>query len=152
MAGADDSILADAPAGARLARGVCRALAEHGYAALTEFTLRSGRRADVIALDAGGQIAIVEVKASLADLRGDRKWPEYLEFCDRFYFAVPAGFPREALPAEGCGLMVADAYAAEILREAPRVPLHASRRKALTLRFARVAGRRLLRLADPGPA
>ena len=120
-------------------------------ATLTEFTLRSGRRADVIALDEAGDIAIVEVKTSPADLRADGKWPEYLAFCDRFYFAVPADFPREALPADGCGLMVADAYAAEVLRPAPREPLHASRRKALTLRFARVAGQRLLRHLDPGP-
>jgi hypothetical protein len=120
-------------------------------ATLTEFTLRSGRRADVIALDEAGDVVIVEVKTSPADLRADGKWPEYLAFCDRFYFAVPADFPREALPADGCGLMVADAYAAEVLRPAPREPLHASRRKALTLRFARVAGQRLLRHLDPGP-
>src|SRR5438105_2005349 len=78
-----------------LARGVCRALTQLGFACLTEFALANGRRADVAALGRGGKIAIVEVKSSLADLRADRKWPEYWEFCDRLYFAVAADFPHD---------------------------------------------------------
>jgi hypothetical protein len=83
-----------------LARGVCRTLADHGLATLTEFTLGSGRRVDVIGLDRGGRVTIVEVKSSLADFRSDLKWPEYLDFCDRFFFAVPEDFPRGVLPVE----------------------------------------------------
>lgn len=135
--------------GQRLARGVCRAFALRGCATLTEFTLKSGRRADVIALDAAGELTIVEVKSSRADFTSDGKWGDYLGFCDRFYFAVPADFPHELLP-EDCGLIVADAYAAEILRSAPVDKLPASRRRAVTLRFAQLAGQRLLRLSDPG--
>lgn len=136
------------PAGVRLARGVCRALAEFGCATLTEVTLKSGHRADVLALDGRGGIVIVEVKSSLADFRSDGKWRAYLDFCERFYFAVPPDFPREVLP-EDCGLMLADAYHAEILREAPPSPLAPARRKALTLRFAQLAAKRLQRLTDP---
>lgn len=132
----------------QIARGVCRSLTELGFATLTEFTLRSGRRVDVIGLDLAGEIAIVEVKSSLADFRSDGKWPEYLDFCDRFYFAVAADFPREVLP-EDCGLMVADAYGAAILREAPVARLNGGRRKAQTLRFALTAALRLGSLIDP---
>lgn len=131
-----------------LARGVCRALIQRGYAALTEFPLGNGRRVDVIGLDGRGLIAIVEVKTSAADLRADRKWALYLDYCDRFYFAVPAGFPMALLPGE-CGLMVADGYGALILRPAPARPLHASRRRAETLRLALAAAQRLQRLVDP---
>ena len=131
-----------------LARGVCRALADHGLATLTEFTLGSGRRVDVIGLDRRGQVTIVEIKTCLEDFRSDRKWPEYLAFCDRFFFAVPEDFPRHALPTD-CGLMAADPYGAVILRESPDFQLNAARRRAQGLRFGLAAAERLGRLIDP---
>lgn len=138
----------EGPPGVQLARGVCRALTARGLATLSEFTLKCGRRADVVALDGGGELAIVEVKSSLADYRTDGKWRDYLAYCDRFYFAVPADFPRDILP-DDCGLMVADPYHAEILRPAPVARLPAARRRAMLLRFAQVASQRLTRLTDP---
>ena len=131
-----------------LARGVCRHLAELGYASLTEFTLRSGRRTDVIALEPGGQVVIVEVKSSIEDFRSDNKWPDYLDYCDLFYFAVPAGFPQELIPEE-VGLMAADPYDAQVLRISPLSKLNAARRKSLALRFAVAAAQRLSLLTDP---
>ena len=131
-----------------LARGVSRALSDYGLSTLTEFTLISGRRVDVIGLDRGGGTTIVEIKTSLEDFRSDKKWPEYLDFCDRFFFAVPQDFPVEILPEE-CGLMTADAYGAVVLREAPEMRLNAARRKAQNLRFALVAAERLQRHLDP---
>ena len=135
--------------GLLLARGVCRALAQHGWASLTEVTLANGRRADVMALQSSGEIIIVEVKSSIEDFRSDRKWGEYREFCDALYFAVPDSFPTELIPPE-CGLIAADHFAAEILRPAPIIRLAPARRKAMTLRFAQLAAQRLLRLVDPG--
>ena len=129
-------------------RGVCRALLDLGYATLTEFTLKNGRRADVIALAGDGEVVIVEVKVSVADFQADRKWRDYREYCDRLFFAVPEGFPFDILP-EDCGLLVADAYGAEELRPACRHPLHASRRKALVIRFARSSANRLQSVLDP---
>ena len=131
-----------------LCRGVCRALTDLGYAPLPEFSLASGRRADIFALSDRGDAVIVEIKSSVEDFRTDQKWPDYLDFCDRFYFAVPVGFPRELLPGE-CGLMVADGYGAEILRPAPVQAMNGSRRRAQTLRIARTASQRLQRLLDP---
>jgi hypothetical protein len=133
---------------AAICRGVCRTLAEAGYATLTEVTLATGRRVDVMAIDRRGEILVVEIKSSVADFRADRKWQEYLEFCDRFAFAVAPDFPQALLPAE-VGLMVADAYEAHLLREGPPSPLPAARRKHLMLRFVHVAGARLLRRDDP---
>ncbi len=134
--------------GTALARGVCRALAAHGLAPLTEFTFRDGHRADIVALAGDGGISVIEVKSSRRDYVADGKWPNYTAFCDRFYFAVPADFPQELLPA-ACGLWVADAYHAELLREAPVHKLSAARRRAVTLRFAQVASQRLMRMSDP---
>ncbi len=131
-----------------LARGICRALADHGLATLTEFMLNSGRRVDVIGLDRGGQTTIVEIKTSVADLRADQKWPEYLDYCDQFYFAVPEAFPREWLPGN-YGLMVADAYGAVILRQSSELRLNPARRRAQHIRFAVVAAERLGRMIDP---
>ncbi|MDP6788896.1 MAG: MmcB family DNA repair protein, partial [Rhodospirillales bacterium] len=99
---------AEADSAPALARGVCRLLADMGYDSLTEFRLKSRRRADVIGLDGAAGFVIVEVKSSLADYRADAKWPEYRPFCDAFYFAVAEGFPVAALAAD-CGVMVADA-------------------------------------------
>lgn len=129
-------------------RGVRRALAMRGYATLTEFRLASGRRADVLAIDESGCILIVEVKSGVPDFRSDQKWQEYREWCDAFYFAVDDGFPTELIP-EDCGLMVADAYGAEILREAPVSKLAAARRKTLLLRAAMTGAGRLHRIEDP---
>jgi hypothetical protein len=131
-----------------LARGVCRELQQRGYASLLEFPLANGRRADVVALGRVGEIAIVEIKSSLADFRADRKWPDYWEFCDRLYFAVGADFPRHLIPAE-CGLIVADPFGASLLREPPGRTLNAARRRAVTLRFALIGARRLNRTLDP---
>lgn len=129
-------------------RGAGRALAELGYSVLFEMTLASGRRVDVIGLNKAGEVLIVEVKSSLADFRADGKWHDYRPFCDRFFFAVPEGFPREVLPGD-CGLMVADAYGAAVLREAPLHRLPGARRRAIVGRFARKAADRLHALIDP---
>jgi hypothetical protein len=129
-------------------RGVCRLLRNMGFAVLPEFVLASGRRADVIAIDPVGLIWIVEIKSSLADYRTDGKWQEYREYCDRFYFAIPHTMEHAIIPPE-VGLIVADNYGAEVMRQLPDHPLHASRRKALSLQFARVAAQRLHSLWDP---
>ncbi len=129
-------------------RGVLRHLSALGLVGVTEFTLVSGRRADILALDGKGEISIIEIKSSVADFRSDGKWPEYRAFCDRLLFAVPVDFPHEILP-EDAGLLVADAFGAELLRAAPAHPLPAATRKALTLRFARSAATRLAALYDP---
>ncbi|MFV3074297.1 MmcB family DNA repair protein [Niveispirillum fermenti] len=134
---------------AAITRGVRRMLAERGIRGLVEFPLANGRRADILALADDGEVSIVEVKSSVVDFRTDQKWPEYLEFCDRFYFAVDPHFPQELIPA-GCGLIVADAFGAEVLRPAPLARLAGARRKALTLRVAQVAMARLHRVEDPG--
>jgi hypothetical protein len=131
-----------------LARGVGRLLTQQGFAHLTEVALANGRRADVMALGRGGEIVIVEIKSSVADFRSDAKWPEYREFCDRFYFGVGADFPRALIPEE-CGLIVADPFGAAILRETLALPLPAARRRAMTLRFALLGAERLRRLIDP---
>ncbi len=144
-----ETIAAPASKAARLARGVTRALHDLGQASLTEFTLRSGRRVDAIGLDPGGRLTIVEIKSSLEDFRADRKWRGYLDYCDRFFFAVAEDFPKEVLPEE-CGLMIADGYGAVVLREAPLLPLAPARRRALILRFAQTAAQRLNNLEDPG--
>ena len=130
-------------------RGVRRTLAAHGLASLTEFTLKGGRRADIVAMDGKGRFTIVEVKSSVADFRADGKWPEYRDYCDLFYFAVATGFPLELIP-EDCGLMVADAYEASILRDSPEEALNAARRRSVLLRFAAAAAGRLHRHEDPG--
>lgn len=132
----------------RLARGVCRALGALGYATLIEFPLNSGRRVDVIAINGAGETVIVEIKTSTADYRADRKWNEYLEFCDAFFFAVPTEFPVALLPAD-CGLMIADDYGAAILRRPAAQSMNGSRRRAQTLRVALAAMQRLGRLIDP---
>jgi hypothetical protein len=122
-------------------RGAGRLMAALGYAPLLEVNLPNGRRADIMALGPRGQIAIAEVKSSLEDFRTDRKWGEYLPYCDAFYFAVAPEFPREILP-ETPGLIVADGFGGAVLREAPAAPLAGARRKALTLAFARLAALR----------
>ncbi len=109
---------------------------------LAELPLGNGRRADLVAIDRAAAITIVEVKSGRADFLADRKWQAYLGFCDRFYFAVDRDFPAALLPA-GEGLIVADRFAGEIVREAPLRPLNAARRKAMLLRFARLAATRL---------
>jgi hypothetical protein len=133
---------------ADIARGVARALAAADQAVVAELALANGRRADLVALDRTGSITLVEVKASRADFLADQKWQAYLDYCDRFYFAVADGFPLELLPpAEG--LIRADRFAAEILRPAPVRTLAAARRKALLIHFARASASRLQALLDP---
>ncbi len=137
-----------------VARGVGRLFARAGIAPLFEVPLGNGRRADVLGIDAAGRLTLVEIKVSMADLRGDLKWPEYLDYCDRFFWAVPEGFPLTPFEADWfqpqrCGLIVADRYDAAELRPAPWVPLNAARRKAETLRFARRAAARVHAVIDP---
>jgi hypothetical protein len=130
-------------------RGVGRLLRAHAFAVINELSLANGRRADVVGLSPSGDIWIVEVKSCLEDLRVDTKWPEYRDFSDALFFAVAPGFPVDILPAD-TGLILADRYGAEIVRQAPEMRLAAARRKAMTLRFARAAAFSLQALADPG--
>ena len=148
--GALDLDLQQSPEGGAgaIARGVCRALTDAGYATLTEMRLGSGRRVDVIGLDRRGRFAVVEVKASPADFRADRKWPEYRRFCDRFYFGVAGDFPLDLLP-DDAGVIVADRYGGAIVRPAPAAAMIAATRRLQTLRFARFAAARLRRVEDP---
>ena len=123
-------------------RGLARLLRDHDHAMLTEFTLSSGRRADMIGLSAEGLIWIIEIKSSPEDFYADSKWREYREFCDRFSFAIPQSMDATIIP-EGAGLIIADQWGAEIMRPASQHPLHASRRKAITHSFARIGAQRL---------
>ena len=128
----------------RITDAVVRMFVERGEACLREFTLRSGRRVDVIAIGRDGAITIVEVKSSRQDFTSDRKWPEYLEWADRFYFAVSETFPRDILPdAETCGIIITDGFDCLETQQAPSVKLAAQRRTHLTRRLAHVAMRRL---------
>jgi hypothetical protein len=143
MDGAAEKLVAE-----DVARGVARLFLRHDWLAMTEVPLGNGRRADVMALCPKGSVTIVEIKVSRADLLGDGKWPDYLDYCDRYFWAVPQGFDlglfeRVELMPERAGLIVADRYDAAIVREPAEFPLAAARRKAETLRFARRAARRL---------
>jgi hypothetical protein len=129
-------------------RGTSRLLRDLGFAVLSEITLATGRRADIMALAGNGEIWIIEIKSSLEDYRADRKWQDYGEFCDRFFFAIPESLAPEIIPSD-VGLIVADNWGAEIIRQSGETPLHPSRRKALTLAFGRVAALRLQTLYDP---
>ena len=124
-------------------RGAARLLVALGHAPLLEVCLPNGRRADIMALGSRGQIAVVEVKSGPEDFRADRKWRDYLPYCDAFFFAVAPEFPREILP-QAPGLIVADAFDGAVLREAPRTPLTGPRRKALTIAFGRLAAMRAM--------
>lgn len=126
---------------AAVTRGAARLLTDLGYAQLAEVTLPNGRRADLMGLSPKGEIVIVEVKSGLEDYRVDRKWHEYLPYCDRFAFAVAPEFPREILPEEP-GLIVCDGFGGAVLREPPATPLAGARRKALTIAFGRLAAMR----------
>jgi hypothetical protein len=149
---------ADAPLAAQdVARGVTRLFFRGDMFAICEVPLPNGRRADMVAIDAKGRLIIVEIKVSRADLLGDGKWSDYLDYCDFYYWAVPTGFglapfEGENLGPDCAGLIVADRYDAEVIRAAPHRPLAAPRRKAETLRFARRAARRLAGDLDPGLA
>lgn len=129
-------------------RGVCRLMRQSGRSVVRELPLPDGRRADIMAITAGGELTIVEVKSSIEDWRVDQKWPDYRAWCDLLYFAVPVEFPQ-SLIAEDVGLIVADAYGGEVLRHPPRRPVAAARRKALLIDCARLASERLARLEDP---
>jgi hypothetical protein len=129
-------------------------LLRHDCVAMAEVPLGDGRRADLMALNQRGEIVIVEVKVSRADLIGDGKWTDYLAHCDRYFWAVPTGFDLSPLERpdflpERAGLIVADRYDAAIVREARTVPLASATRRKCTLAFARRAARRVITLTDP---
>ena len=151
------TVVAELPViAADIVRGTARLLLRHDCVTVAEVPLGNGRRADLMGLCPKGLVTIVEVKVSRADLLGDAKFTDYLDYCDRFFWAVPAHLVAlldrpDRLP-ERAGLIVADRYDAAIVREAPLEPLAAARRKAETLRFARRAARRLLGDIDPGEA
>ena len=139
---------------ADVARGVMRLFARNGIWCLSEVALKNGRRADLMGVDAKGLVVIVEIKVARGDLLGDNKWPDYLDFCDRFYWAVPPVLDRTPLDGEAyqpdvSGVIVGDGYDAEILRQATLTKLAPARRKAQLERLARLAMRRHTVLLDP---
>lgn len=136
--------------GQRLARGVCRHLRSHDFVTLEEFVPDRGLRVDVMGLGPKGEIWVIECKSSRVDFTSDKKWHGYLDWCDRYFWAVESSFPVELLP-EGTGLILADAWDAEIHRMGPETKLASARRTKLTRKFARHAALRLQGLRDPGP-
>jgi hypothetical protein len=134
-----------------VARGTARLLHAHGFSVVSELQLPSGRRADLAALDAAGDIWIVEIKSSVADFNADQKWQDYRAHCDRLFFATCMDMPCDIFPSD-TGLIVADAFGAQMICEAPEHRLPAATRKSMMIIFARAAAQRLQSLADPaGP-
>jgi hypothetical protein len=153
----EPSLTTDLGGARAVAHGICRLLAANDVWCLAEMPLRSGRRADLMGIDARGQVVIVEIKVSKADLHGDAKWPDYLDHCDRFYWGLAPELDRACMETadfmpEACGVIVADGYGAEIVRPAPLLPLAAARRKAVVERLARASLRRHLVGLDPACA
>ena len=144
----DDLSPAEKKPGQLLARGVCRHLIGHDFVSVEELTPSSGLRVDVMALGPKGEVWIIECKSSRADFQSDNKWQGYLEWCDRFCWAVDEEFPTDLLP-EDTGLIIADAYDAEILRMAPEAKLAPARRKVMVQKFARHAATRWHAARDP---
>lgn len=145
--------VADERAALAVARGIGRLFARNDIWCLPEMPLRSGRRADLMGIDAKGRIVIVEIKVSRADMLGDGKWPDYLEYCDRFFWGLPPELDRgplegEAFMPQRCGIIVADGYDGEIIRPAPALVMAAARRKVEVERLARTALRRMVTTAD----
>lgn len=140
----------DLTPGQRLARGVSRHMTALGFATVEEFIPARGLRVDVMALGPKGELWVIECKSSRADFQSDSKWQGYLEWCDRYFWAVDVDFPTDLLP-EGTGLILADAYDGEVVRMAPEQKLPPARRKKMIQKFAMDAARRLQRLRDPRP-
>ena len=134
-----------------IARGTRRYLRALGFATVTEMPLRSGRRADLVALGNDGALIIIEIKSSVADFRADTKWHEYRAHCDQLYFAVAPEMPQAILPGDA-GLIVADAYGAGLVRDAPHHRLSPATRRMMTVRFAHLAAHRLHGLLDQSMA
>ena len=135
----------------RVQRGVMRLLREtYDMSCYAEVTLKSGRRAAVLGVGPGGEIWIVEIKSSLIDFQVDRKWHEYRDFSDKFFFAKPPELDPGIFPPTE-GLIVADGHDGAVLRDSPLTPLAPARRKALMLKLARLGADRLHVLMDPGP-
>ena len=145
----DDNVTLPTLTGPRLARGVARALRMLDFVTVEELVPTPGLRVDLMALGPRGEVWVIECKSGLVDYRTDRKWHNYLEWCDRFFWAVGADFPTQVLPQE-TGLILADAYDAEILRMGPETALPGARRKVMVQKFARHAAARLQGFRDPG--
>ncbi|WP_172297086.1 MmcB family DNA repair protein [Pseudoruegeria sp. HB172150] len=144
----DDALTPQMKPGQLLARGVCRHLLSHDFVTVEELTPTLGLRVDVMALGPKGEIWVVECKSSRTDFQTDRKWQGYLEWCDRYFWAVDEAFPTELLPDE-TGLIVADSYDAEIVRMGPETKLAPARRKVMIQKFARHAALRWQAGRDP---
>jgi hypothetical protein len=144
----DDLSLPEKKPGQLLARGVCRHLSSHDFVTVEELTPTSGLRVDVMALGPKGEVWVIECKSSRADFQSDTKWQGYLEWCDRFFWAVDEDFPTDLLP-DDTGLIIADAYDAEILRMAPEEKIAPARRKVMVQKFARHAATRWHAARDP---
>jgi len=134
--------------GQLLARGVCRHLLTYDFVTVEELVPTRGLRVDVMALGPKGEIWVVECKSSRADFQSDNKWQGYLEWCDRFFWAVDADFPTDLLPDE-TGLIIADSYGGEVVRMGPESKLAPARRKVMTHKFARHAALRQMAARDP---
>lgn len=141
--------MSDLQPGQMLARGVSRHLRGHGFVSIEEFAPTRGLRVDVMGLGPKGEIWVIECKSSRADFQTDCKWQGYLDWCDRYFWAVDMAFPTDLLP-QGTGLIIADAFDAEILRMAPESRLAPARRKVMIQKFATHAARRLQVFRDPG--
>ena len=147
----EDAALRLLQPGQLLARGVCRHLLGHGFATVEELVPAQGLRVDVMALGPKSEIWVVECKSGRADFRSDHKWQGYLDWCDRFFWAVDADFPTDLLPGD-TGLILADSYDAEIVRMGPEAKLAPARRKTMVQKFARHAALRWQAVRDPGAA
>ena len=140
---ADDELVSS-----QIARGTRRLIHRLGYSSVCELTLPNGRRADIVAISGAGHIIIIEIKSSAADFRSDHKWREYSDYCNQLFFAVAPDGPLDLIPHDA-GLIVADTYSAELLRDSPQAAIAAARRRAVLLAFARHAADRLLSIQDP---
>ena len=117
---------------------------ERNNGVLREFKLKVRRRVDLIAVSEKGDISIVEIKSSPQDFFSDKKWTEYIEWADKFYFGVGEDFPLKILPeAERSGVIITDGFDCHEVQPAPLKKLNGLRRNTLIREIAKVSMNRV---------
>ena len=124
-----------------------RFLSTKGYKVLTEFALPNKKRVDIIGINLKKEIVIVEVKSNKNGIKLDKKWKNYLNYCNYFYFACSEKLNLNF--SENIGIIRNNCNKIEITKEPKYKKLPENKKNKLIFKISLSAISKFHRLIDP---
>ena len=129
-------------------RNTMRFLSNKGYKMITEFALPNKKRVDLIGINREKKVIIIEVKSNFMSIKKDKKWENYLNYCNLFYFAL-SEVPEKFKFKKKIGFIKSTRLETKIVKDCEYIKMKKLKKNKIIFNFAASAAYKFHRLVDP---